>query len=406
MTVGEITRYAEIKGLTLIGTGDFTHPKWLEELRTDLINVTDTNLYKSATNPRSSIRYMVSGEVCTIFTFEGKVRKIHHLILTPNLEIAFQINERLAAYGNLTTDGRPSLDMTAPHLVEEIMAVSNENVVIPAHVWTPWFSIFGAFSGFDRVKDCYQDMTNKIFALETGLSSDPPMNWKLSSLDKFALISNSDSHSPWPWRIGREANVFDLERLTYRTVVDAIREKDPKHYKFTIETNPAYGKYHWTGHRKCGVFLSPQEAIKLGNICPVCRRSLTKGVEQRVEELADRTEGFRPKNAISYIHLLPLSEIISTVMNITYPGAQGVWRIYNTLVTKFSDEYTVLIDAPKEEMCKVVDPMIAETIIRTREGQVKVTPGYDGVYGQIDIHSSENPRLRTSNSFGLDRWIH
>jgi len=275
--------------------------------------------------------------------------------------------------------------MTAPQLVEEIMQISNENVVIPAHAWTPWFSLFGAFSGFDRIEDCYQDTAKHIPALETGLSSDPPMNWRLSALDNFALVSNSDSHSHWPWRIGREANVFELERLTYGEVVDSIRLKDPKRFKFTIETDPAYGKYHWTGHRNCKVSLSPQEAIKLGNHCPVCRRRLTKGVEQRVEELADRPVGFKPENATGYMHLLPLSEIIATVLGVAYPSVQKVWEIYNALIARFGDEYTVLIDASEEEMSKIAESRIAEAVVRVREEKVKVIPGYDGVYGQLVI---------------------
>jgi len=385
MNINEIVRFARIKGLNLVGTGDFTHPQWLKELSQDLTKDSDTNLYKLTRNLESPVRCMITGEVSTIFNFNGEVKKIHHVILTPNLETAVQINDRLARYGDLAVDGRPTLGMTAPQLVEEIMEVSQENVVIPSHAWTPWFSIFGAFSGFDRVEDCYQDTTDQIPALETGLSSDPPMNWRLSRLDKFALVSNSDSHSFWPWRIGREANVFELERLTYKEVVDAIRKKDPKRFKFTIETDPAYGKYHWTGHRNCKVSLPPQEAIKFGNRCPVCRRRLTEGVEQRVEELADRPLGFRPNDAIGYMHLLPLSEIISTVLGVTYPGASKVWEIYNALISRFGDEYSVLIDASMEEMSKIVEPKISEAIVRVREEKVKVIPGYDGVYGQLVI---------------------
>jgi uncharacterized protein (TIGR00375 family) len=389
MNITEITRFARIKGLNLVGTGDFTHPKWLEELKTELVADSDTSLYKPAKDPASPVHYMITGEVSTIFSFENIIRKIHHIILTPNLETAAQINDRLARYGNLASDGRPQLDVTAPQLVEEIMQISNQNVVIPAHAWTPWFSLFGAFSGFNRIEDCYQDTTRHIPAIETGLSSDPPMNWRLSALDKFALVSNSDSHSHWPWRIGREANVFELERLKYGEVVDSIRKKDPKRFKFTIETDPAYGKYHWTGHRNCKVSLSPQEATKLGNHCPVCRRRLTKGVEQRVEELADRPVGFKPENVTGYMHLLPLSEIIATVLGVTYPSVQKVWEIYNALVARFGDEYAVLIDASKEEMSKIVEPRIAEAIVRVREEKVKVVPGYDGVYGQLIIYEEQ-----------------
>ena len=392
MDIQEITRFAKMKGLNLLGTGDFTHPKWLEELKKDLIEIQDSNLYKSIKNPESPVYYMITGEVATIFPFEGSVKKIHHVILTPSMETAEQINDRLTPYGNLATDGRPTLNMTAPQLVEEIMQVSNENMVIPAHAWTPWFSLFGAFSGFNRMEDCYQDTTKHIYALETGLSSDPPMNWRLSSLDKYALVSNSDSHSHWPWRIGREANVFELEHVTYQNMVDAIRKKDPEHFKFTIETDPAYGKYHWTGHRNCKVSLSPQEAIKFGNRCPVCRRNLTKGVEQRVEELADRPVGFKPANAIGYMHLLPLSEIIATVLSVAYPSVQKVWDVYNTLIARFGDEYSVLIGASLDEMSKIVEPRIAEAIVRVREEKIKISPGYDGVYGQLVLFEEQQEK--------------
>jgi len=394
MGIEEIARFAKIKGLNLVGTGDFTHPLWLKELREQLIEDSNTNLYKFAKDPTLQVHFMITGEVATIFNFEGEIKKIHHVILTPNLETAIQINDRLAQYGSLDSDGRPVLNMSAPQLVEEVMAISNENEVIPAHAWTPWFSIFGAFSGFNKVEECYQDMTNHIHALETGLSSDPPMNWRLSSLDKYTLISNSDSHSFWPWRIGREANVFELEMLTYREVIDAIRKKDSNRFKFTIETDPAYGKYHWTGHRNCGVSMPPQKAIETGNRCPVCHRKLTKGVEQRVEELADRAPNYHPPKTIGYMHLLPLSEIIATVTGTSYPTNQKVWNTYNALINKFGNEYTVLIDASKEDIANIVDPKIAEAIIRVREEKIKVIPGYDGVYGQLVIFEDETPKIK------------
>ena len=385
MCVKEIARFARVKGLNLIGTGDFTHPKWLEELKDSLILDTETSIYKPAETPESSVYFMITTEVSTVFSFKDEVKKIHHVILTPTIEVAVQINERLSKYGNLSADGRPTLNMTAPQLVEEVIEVSSENVVFPAHAWTPWFSIFGAFSGFNSIEDCYQDMTKNIFALETGLSSDPPMNWRLSKLDSFALVSNSDSHSFWPWRIGREANVFELRRLSYKEIVDAIRLKDKSRFKFTIETNPAYGKYHWTGHRNCGISLSPKEAIKLGNICPVCRRKLTKGVDQRVEELADRPPSFKPQGAIEFMHLLPLSEIIATGLGVDSPSTRKVWDTYNSLVREFGNEYNVLIDVSKEELKNVVGEKISEAIIRVRENRINIVPGYDGVYGQIII---------------------
>jgi len=221
------------------------------------------------------------------------------------------------------------------------------------------------------------------------------MNWRLSSLDRYTLVSNSDSHSSWPWRIGREANVFELNRFTYREVVESIKSKDANRLRFTIETYPDYGKYHWTGHRNCGISLPPAEAIKLGNICPRCRRQLTKGVEQRVEELADRPTGFKPEGVPGYVRLQPLSEIISAVLGVTYPGVQKVWKNYNDLVSRFSDEYSVLVDAPFSEMAKIADPKIAEAIMRVREGRIRVVAGYDGVYGQIDIFPEDGKREAT-----------
>jgi len=389
MDINEIARFAPIKGLNLVGTGDFTHPKWFKELKEKLASIPGTGLYRPIDKPNSPLRFMVTGEVSTTFTFEGKTKRIHHLILTPSLEIAIQISDRLTRYGDLSVDGRPFLEMTAAALVEEVMEVSLKNVVIPAHVWTPWFSLFGAFSGFDRVGDCYQDMTRYIFALETGLSSDPPMNWRLSALDRYTLVSNSDSHSSWPWRIGREANVFNLDDFSYDAIIDAIKSKNPNRFLFTIETYPEYGKYHWTGHRACNVSFPPEEAENRGNICPVCRKKLTKGVEQRVDELADRPRGFRPKDVPDYKRLLPLSEIIQTVLGVNYPGVQKVWRVYNSLISRFGNEYSVLLDASFDEMAKIVDASIAEAVIRIREERVKLIPGYDGVYGRVKIFQEE-----------------
>jgi len=401
MNISEITRFAPIKGLNLVGTGDFTHPKWFKELKEKLDAIPDTGLYRPIDKPDSPLRFMVTSEVSTTFTFKEKTKRIHHLILTPSLEIATEISDRLARYGDLSVDGRPFLEMSAAALVEEVMEASRRNVIIPAHVWTPWFSLFGDFSGFDNVEDCYEDMTKHIFALETGLSSDPPMNWRLSALDRYTLVSNSDSHSSWPWRIGREANVFKLNEFSYDEIVDAIRSKDPDRFLFTIETYPEYGKYHWTGHRACNVSLPPEEARNIGNICPVCRKKMTKGVEQRVDELADRPKGFKPEDAPGYKRLLPLSEIIQTVLGVNYPGVKKVWDVYNSLISRFGNEYSVLLEAPFDEMTEIVDVKVAEAILLVREERVKVIPGYDGVYGQI-ILFQERGEGRTLKS-GLEK---
>ena len=395
MSIGEIARFARIKGLNLVGTGDFTHPKWFNEIQEMLAPKQDTGVFKVASNMDSPVHFVLSTEVCTIFNFANVLKKVHHVILTPSIEEATQINDKLEKYGDLGSDGRPMLKMTAPQLVEEVMQTSSENMIFPAHVWTPWFSAFGAFSGFDSVEECYQDMTKHIHALETGLSSDPPMNWRLSKLDRFALVSNSDCHSFWPWRIGREANVFEVDEVKYPEVVGAIRSKDPARFKFTVETEPAYGKYHWTGHRNCKVSLSPKEAENFGGICPVCRRKLTKGVEQRVEDLADRPDGFKPKNVPGFMRLLPLSEIIATVLNNSSPATQAVWKIYNLLVNKFGNEYTVLIDAPEEALSAFVDTRISDAIVKVRTGNVTVIPGYDGVYGKLVLEEPTAAKLHS-----------
>ncbi|MEM5883049.1 MAG: endonuclease Q family protein, partial [Candidatus Aenigmatarchaeota archaeon] len=254
-------------------------------------------------------------------------------------------------------------------------------MITSSHIWTPWRSILGSKSGFNSIEECYQDQTKNIFSLETGLSSDPSMNWRLSSLDKFTLVSNSDSHSPHPWRLGREANVFDLEKVTYWKILDATKKKDKKSFLYTIEVDPNYGKYHFDGHRNCSISLHPKDAIKLNNICPKCKRKLTIGVLHRVEELADRPEGFIPKDAIPFKTLLPLYEIISFAWGSGELYSKKVLEEHDKLIEKFGNELNVLLNVPKEELLKVTNEKIADAIIKVREGRVKYIPGYDGVYG-------------------------
>lgn len=383
MDLIEISRFCKIKGLNLIGTGDFTHPKWLSELREGLMEIDGSDLYRLSHNEKDPTLFMISGEVCTIFNRNEKSHRIHHVILAPSLDNAEQISDALSKYGDLGADGRPLLKMNAAHLVEIISELSNQNVIFPAHAWTPWYSVFGSISGFDSLEDCYEDFSHKIFALETGLSSDPLMNWRVSDLDNLALLSNSDSHSAWPWRIGREANVFELNKLIYNEIIDSIKSRN-NNFLFTIETNPAYGKYHWTGHRNCGISFSAKDAMSRGNVCPICRKKLTKGVEQRVEEMADREIGYKPSNAKDFLHLLPLSEIIAFILGKEQLASPKIWEVYNSLIKKFDNEYSVLIDAKKEGITMVAGKEIADTIIGIREGRMRVKPGYDGVYGKLE----------------------
>ncbi|MFB0543564.1 MAG: endonuclease Q family protein [Candidatus Bathyarchaeia archaeon] len=382
ITVEALAKWGEVKGLTLVGTGDFTHPKWLEKLRGALEEVPGTGLYAPRNRPDPKIWFMLTGEISTIFEWEGKTKKIHHLLLAPSLEDAQLIGEALSGYGDLEADGRPTLNAPAPEVVEKIFEASPQAVVIPAHIWTPWFSLFGDRSGFDRLEDCYGDMSTRIFALETGLSSDPLMNWRLSALERYALVSNSDCHSFWPWRLGREANIFDLRRVTYQEIVEALRERDPRRFRATIEVNPAYGKYHWTGHRKCGVSMPPEDAVKRGNLCPKCGRRLTKGVDQRVEDLADKPRGYKPEGAIGYVHLLPLHELITSLLGASSPSVKQVWDIYNRLIHTFGNELRVLLSVPYQSLVEEAGKALARAVLDIRLDRVEVVPGYDGVYGQ------------------------
>ena len=749
-----------MKGLNIVGTGDFTHPEWRNEISKDLQDVADSGLY-TLRDSTLQVQYMLTGEVNTTFHFNEKSRRIHHCLLAPSIESAKAVSDRLAKHGNLVSDGRPTLRVTAPELVDEVLEADSQCVIFPAHAWTPWFSLFGANSGFDSFIECYQDRSDKIFALETGMScydertdvltnrgwkrvheveyhdevctlnlesetiefqrpngvfvsdyngimyelktqrvdllvtpnhrlvyrpcdfrhqrdlrlgdaralfgkskrlkkdgtwrgvdsetflipgirvkhgsrhysgvrtvkemhipiipwlkffgfwiaegwvtksrseysvylsnsslkllsqmgqilktfgfnpivakdrngyrlrvrdaqlfdylkqfsgasnkfvpdnvkslsrnllriffewyirgdghrygrnrkglyattisvhlrddlqeialklgmsayfklhrkkgtllsslsgekdyrqnddswtiyfirknepavipsmindsnrtekwasytgivscvsvpnktvyvrrngvpvwsgnSDPPMNWRISQLDRLCLVSNSDAHSAWPWRLGREANVFDLEHPTYDNLIGAISDKDPRRFLFTIETSPTYGKYHWTGHRECQISMSGSDARKLNDKCPKCGKRMTQGVEERVEELADRPDGYVPKNAIGYRHLLPLSEIIAMVIGEVNPGSTKVWDKYNLLVGKFGSEYSVMLDVPEDELLRVAGPEISIAILRARNDDIFVEPGYDGVYGKLDLN-------KTPRSTSLRHW--
>ncbi len=402
MDLKRLGRFAAMKGLDVVGTGDFTHPDWRKEIRKDLQDSPDSGLYRLKEGA-FQVQYMITGEVNTTFQFGEKSRRIHHCLLAPSIEAADAVSDRLAKYGNLLSDGRPTLRATAPELVDEVLEADRQCVVFPAHAWTPWFSLFGANSGFDSFIDCYQDRSNRIFALETGMSSDPPMNWRLSQLDRLCLVSNSDAHSAWPWRLGREANVFDLDHVTYHNLVGAIRNKDPKRFLFTIETPPTYGKYHWTGHRECQVSMSARDARNLDDKCPKCGKKMTRGVEERIEELADRPEGYVPENAIGYRHLLPLSEIIALVIGEVNPASTKVWDKYNMLVGKFGSEYSVMLDAAEAQLLAAAGPEISSAILRVRNDDVFVEPGYDGVYGKLDLNKP--PLNKKSVALGLEQFV-
>jgi uncharacterized protein (TIGR00375 family) len=387
MNVESIAKYAKMKGISLLGTGDFTHPLWLKELKEKLRPLGNGLFDYDGT------LFMLTAEVNNIFSKGGKIKQIHNILFAPSFEVVDQMNEQLAKKGELESDGRPSLNMPASELVELMMGISNQCAIIPAHAWTPWRSIFGSASGFNSVEECFEEQSKHIFALETGLSSDPRMNWMLSSLDKYALISNSDSHSPQ--KIGREANVFSIEHPSYSEILDAVRKKDREKFKLTIEFFPEEGKYHYDGHRLHNVRLSPEESIKNNNICPVCKRKLTIGVMHRVMELADRKYGYTPPDAIPFVHAIPLEELIANVRG-KGVGTASVQDEYSSLISSFGTEFNALLTAEEDELREKASEGVADAIMRVREGKVRILPGYDGVYGEIKL--IENERGQSSLS--------
>ena len=387
MDLENLDKWAKIKGIKVVGTGDFTHPEWFKNLK-EKLEPAETGLFKLK-NSDSQTRFILTTEISCIYSKKFKVRKIHILVFAPSFEIVEKINTHLGWLGNLKSDGRPILGLDVKELAKIVLNVSQDCLIVPAHLWTPWFSLFGSRSGFDSIEECFEDYSKYIYAGETGLSSSPDMNWRLSALDKITLISNSDAHSPA--KLGREANVFDTE-ISYPAIIEAIKSKNPQKFLCTIEFFPEEGKYHYDGHRMCGISLSPAESKKYNNICPNCGRPLTIGVLNRVEQLADRPEGFKLENVIPFKSLVPLAEIIADVIE-QGTGTIGVEKEYKNLIEKFGDEFSVLIDVPRQELEAVTLPEIAEGIVRVREGKVFIEPGYDGVYGKIRIFSKREQKI-------------
>jgi len=384
MDVKSLSEWAKLKGITLMGTGDFTHHLWLEELKNNLEDCAN-GLYKY-----NGINFILTAEVSSIYSKGGRTYRIHNLIFAPSFKSVDLINERLGRIGNLASDGRPILGLDAAELARIVFDIDDNCMIVPGHIWTPWFSLFGSMSGFDRIEDCFEDQTPKIFALETGLSSDPAMNWRISALDKFTLISNSDSHSPQ--KIGREANVFNCA-LDYKTIREVLKTKDNKRFLYTIEFFPEEGKYHYDGHRLCGVRWSPKETKENNGRCNICKKPVTIGVVNRVEQLADRPEGFKPLNSIPFKNFIPLDEIIADVKGIN-KGSVAVERDYHSYLAKFGTEFDILMRAPKEALLKGLPPKVAEGVLRVREGRVSLKAGFDGEYGKISIFAEDEAKNR------------
>lgn len=379
--------WARKKGISLIGTGDFTHPVWREELKERFVSE-GSGLYRlrdafvkeeSRKFPGEGTRFVVSGEISSIYKKNGKTRKVHNVILLPSLEAADAMAQRLEKIGNIHSDGRPILGLDSHDLLEMMLDVCPEGILIPAHIWTPHFSVLGAKSGFDSVEECFEELAPYIHALETGLSSDPAMNWRISKLDRYQLVSNSDAHSPS--KLGREANLLDID-CSYEGLYRAIQTGEG--LEGTVEFFPEEGKYHFDGHRKCGVSLSPVEAERLGGICPVCGKKLTMGVDHRVEQLADRAEGFVKKDGKKYESLVPLPEVISTCMGYS-AASKKVQGCFEQMIQTLGTEFDILRNVPSEDIKSCAGERIAEGIENVRTGNVKRIPGYDGEYGKIEL---------------------
>lgn len=410
MDLENLDKWAKIKGINVLGAGDFTHPLWLKELKSKLepaepglfklraaskIKLNNGWHFPNGSNGDNDLRYILTSEISCIYSKRNRTRKVHMIIFVPTFEAVEKINAHLGWIGNLKADGRPILGLDAKELAKIVLNVSQEALVVPAHAWTPHFSVFGSESGFDSLRECFDDYTRYIYAIETGLSSDPAMNWRLSDLDNITLISNSDSHSPH--RIGREANVFEGKIEGYKYLTEGIRlgGRAPTSIKNrlveTLEFFPEEGRYHYDGHRNCKVVWSPEETKKQKGVCSVCGKKVTIGVMSRVAKLADRPLGGRSAGAVPFRSLIPLEEIIADALDVG-TGTKTVDKEYKEIINRFGNELKVLMEATRPELESVAKPGIAEGIMRVREGKLRVEPGYDGEYGRVKIFSEEERR--------------
>jgi len=400
MEVDVLDIWGRKKGIHLIGTGDFTHPAYFKELQKKLAP-SDTGFFKVRDRSLGSARddivngrddiaphFILSSEISCIYKDKEKTRRLHICLLAPDFKAVKKLQQELEKRGcNIRSDGRPIIGLKAKELLEICLEIDERILTIPAHAWTPWFAIFGSKSGYDSIEECYEDLTPHIYAIETGLSSDPEMNWRLSALDDLLLVSNGDAHSPK--NIGREANVFDLEKFTYDEIFQIFKKRDKKKFLYTIEFYPEEGKYHWDGHQKCKFSCAPAESLKHKNICPICKKPLVLGVEHRVEALADRPVGFKPNNAVPFKSLVPLQEIISECLG-RGKNTKGVQELYEKMLEKGESEFNILLDLKKEQISNIAEnEMIGEAVQRVRDGKVYRKPGYDGEFGVITVFTEK-----------------
>lgn len=386
MELETLDRWATIKGLDVVTAADFTHPRWFNELKEKLVPQ-DNGLYKLK-GSQSAMHFMLTTEISCIYTKNGHGRRIHVVVIMPDLAAVEKLNTRLGQKYNLKSDGRPIIGLDVEELTKIILDTSDQAMVIPAHIWTPWFSMFGSESGFNTVEECFGTMAKHIQAIETGISSDPPMNWRLSQLDRMSIVSFSDSHSPN--KIGREATVLELEQLHYPNIISALKQTGGKKntIAFTTEFFPEEGRYHWDGHRLCKISYSPAETKKHKGICPVCKKPLTIGVLNRVHELADRPEGYQPKNRPPFKSLVPLNEIIAEALD-KGVSTKGVTEEYENIIKLGKNEFNILLNLSVDEIKKITSPTVALAVEKVRNKDIVVEPGYDGEYGVVKVFSDK-----------------
>ncbi|HPI66979.1 MAG TPA: endonuclease Q family protein [bacterium] len=420
LVLEKIDEACRIKGLDVVGTGDFTHPEWFKEMKEKLVEK-EEGLYTIKTplpgpllvkERGQETRFICSAEISCIYSKGGKCRRLHIIVLAPSLEVVEKINLALGKIGNLKSDGRPILGVDAKELARIVLEIDDRCMIIPAHIWTPWFAMFGSKSGFDSIEECFEELTPKILAIETGLSSDAVMNWRVKNLDNVSIVSNSDAHSLA--NIGREANVFEInlpdeasplspllrkegtinatspkggDKISYDKICEIIKEKNHKEFLYTIEFYPEEGMYHYDGHRVCGFSSTPEKSKQLKNICPICKKPLTIGVLNRVEELAeiDRGENYFDKNRVPYKKLVGLEKIIAEALGVKSRNSKQVQSEYKKLLNDFKNEFYILIEAELEKLKEKTLPEIAEGIKRMREGKLIIKPGFDGQYGEVKI---------------------
>lgn len=389
LTLENNALWCEKKGVNVLGTADFTHPAWFREIKEKLVEA-EPGMYKLRTGKYDKMRFMMTTEVSQIYKKNDKTRRIHNIIMAPSIETVEAINYWLKSNGfNIKSDGRPILGIDSEELYKRLKDIDERIIMIPAHAWTPWYAIFGSMSGFDSIQECFGEMSQYIYAIETGLSSDPLMNRSLSALDDVMLISNSDAHSPR--NLGREANVFELERdnVTYDEFVRILKEKDTSKFAYTIEFYPEEGKYHADGHADCGFWCSPKNTKKYKNTCPKCKKKLTIGVLNRVSKLSDRELTKMPKKHVPFKSIVPLQEIIAESFGLKSTSGKKVQKTYEEMIEKIGNEFEILLDVSVGDIEHGSTATIAEAIRKMREGEIYIRPGYDGVFGKVSIFGKE-----------------